>query len=104
MTENVVPLKRTPNKKEAETIIRKLVAEGKIEFHGHARKSMKKRKISTLQILRCLEKGKLLEEPFTSLTHKGYETSMDRSVAGEWIKVVVCLRWTQDLLVITAIN
>lgn len=100
----IVPLKRIPNKKEAEAIIRKLAVEGKIGFHEHARKNMKKRKITTLQILKCLEKGTLLEEPFTSHSHKGYETSLERSVAGDWIKVVVCLRWSQDLLVITAIN
>ncbi len=93
----VIPLKKAPTKPEAQKIIRKLVADGNVGFHPHS----KKRKISTLQVLNCLAKGYVDEEPTQNLSHKGWQTAVVCSNAGSNLRVVVCLRWEQNILVIT---
>jgi hypothetical protein len=102
MDNKIVPLKRTPNEQEAIKIVRKLMAEEKIAFSAHARKRMAERKVSYHQIKHCLEKGNVTEGPFP--VKNGYEMRMERSVAGDWIRVVICLRFQQDMLVISVIN
>ena len=97
----VVPMIKAPSKKEAQDIIRKLAAEGKVSFHPHAKLGKKKRKISTLQALNCLATGFVDEEPTQNLSHKGWSTAVVGRVAGVRLRVVVCLRWSQNLLVVT---
>jgi uncharacterized protein YjhX (UPF0386 family) len=93
----IVPLKQAPGKSDAQKMVRELAAAGKIVFHPHSRK----RKITTVQVLNCLAKGFIDEEPTMNLSHKGWQTAVVGSNAGKYLRVVVCLRWSNDVLVIT---
>lgn len=97
----IVPLHKPPNKKKAQEIIRELAAKGKVSLSAHARRQAKTRKISILQILNCLGAGYVVEEPFQTLTYQGWETAVVGTVAGEKLRIAVCMRWSQDMLVIT---
>lgn len=66
---------------------------------------MQQRGITTPQILNCLLKGKVTELPFlVNENGGGYETRVEKGTAGEWLRVVVCLKFDQRLLIVTAIN
>jgi hypothetical protein len=97
----IIPIHKAPNKKRAQEIIRELAASGKVRLNTHSFKRGRQRKISMPQILNCLSIGYVVEEPVQSLTYKGWETAVVGTVAGETIKVAVCLRWSQDMVVIT---
>ena len=99
--DNVVPLMKPPSRKEAQGIIRNLVNSGKVSFHRHAKLRKRGRKITTVQITNCLLKGYVDEDPYPDLGHQGWGTAVSGRVAGDTIRVVVCLRWSQDALVIT---
>lgn len=99
---NIVPLVKLPSKSEAERIIRQLVEQDKIQFSKHARRRKAQRGITTVQIINCLKTGRVIDNPVASLTYKGWETTVRGKVAGENLKVALCLRWSQDILVITA--
>lgn len=96
---DIVPLRELPSKHEARNIIRKLVSEGKVKFHLHTKK---RPEITTPQILNCLKKGEVVEEPTQNLSDKGWQTAVEGRAAGSFLRVVVCMRWSQDLLVITS--
>ena len=98
---NIVPLVKCPTKKEAQEIIRRLVEEGQVHFHPHALKRKRGRNISDMQILKCLSTGHVAEEPVQNLSHKGWETAVQGKVTGETLRVAVCIRWKQDVLVVT---
>lgn len=98
---SVVPMHKAPSKKKAQEIIRELAAQGKVRLSAHSGRRGRQRKISMPQILNCLAVGYVTEEPVQSLTYKGWETAVVGTVAGETIKVAVCLRWSQDMVVIT---
>lgn len=98
--ENVIPLKRPPCKSDAQSIIRELTAAGKVIFHPHTRK---RAQITHMQVLNCLKTGSVDENPTQNLSHKGWSTAVVGRAAGEYLRVVVCMRWEQqDLLVVTA--
>lgn len=97
----VVPLKKAPTKRQAQDIIRKLAGDGQVSFSAHSSKRKRQRKITTIQILNCLKVGYVTDEPVQSLTYQGWETTVVGNVAGETLNVGVCLRWSQDVLVIT---
>jgi len=66
---------------------------------------MEDRGITTPQIINCLLKGKATEPPFmVNENGGGYETRVEKGTAGDWLRVVVCLRFDQKLAIITAIN
>ncbi len=98
---NIVPLTKSPTKKEAQAIIRKLVELDQVRFHPHALRRKRKRHISDMQILNCLLTGYVAEEPVQNLSHQGWETAVVGKVTGETLRVAVCIRWKQDVLVIT---
>lgn len=97
----VVPLIKPPTKKEAQEIIRKLVELNQVRFHPHALKRKRGRNISDIQILNCLSTGYVVEGPVQNLSHQGWETAVCGKVTGETLRVVVCIRWKQDVLVVT---
>lgn len=101
MRMTVVPLHKPPSRAQAQNLIRRFASEGKIAFHPHCHSRKKKRKITSVQILNCLQKGYVDEDPYLSPGHDGWETAVTGSVAGEQLRVVVCLRWSKDVLVIT---
>lgn len=66
---------------------------------------MRQRGITTPQILNCLLKGKVTEPPFlVNENGGGYEARVEKGTAGEWLRVVVCMKVDQRLLIVTAIN
>lgn len=104
---NIVPLHKLPSKIEAEKILRELTAKGMVTLSKHARDRMAKRKVNFQQVLTCLAKGKVTDEPV--LANKGgddagYEITVERSVAGERLRVGVCLRFSHSAKVITVIK
>jgi hypothetical protein len=98
----IVPLHKPPSKAEARKIICELVEAGLVRFHPHCQMRKRSRGITTVQIMNCLKKGDVAEAPFTTHSHKGWETSVVGSVSGCTLKVVVVMRWVQDLLTVTA--
>jgi len=105
MISNIVPLLKIPSRAEAEEIIRKLAASGDLSLSKHCKIRMEEREITIQQIMTCLLKGRVIDEPF--LTHRnggGYETTMERRAAGDELKIGVCLKFSQRILVITAIK
>lgn len=99
----IVPLHKTPSRLEAESIIQELALKGAIRWSKHCKERMKERGITMPQILNCLSKGKVVDEPCLSYTNGGgYETAMEKGTAGEWLRVVVCIKFDEKLLIITA--
>jgi hypothetical protein len=96
---------KTLTRQEAEKTIRELVAQGAVVYTRHCKTRMAERGIVIPQILNCLAKGKVTEDPFLVYENGGgYETRVEKMTAGEWLRVAVCLRFDQSLLVITVIN
>lgn len=103
----IVPLHTVPSKTEAENILRELVEKGIVSWSRHAKERMKERNISTQQVLTCLAKGKLTENPV--LANKsgdvgGYDITVERLTAGDYLRIGVCLKFSQTALVVTAIK
>ena len=103
--DNVIPLLKIPSIPEAEKIIKELTAQGKISWSTHCKQRIKERGIIIPEIINCLAKGRVTETPFRSHQNGGgYETRVEKGTAGDWLRVVVCMKHSQTLLVITAIN
>ena len=76
-----------------------------ISWSRHCIERMRQRGITTPQILNCLLKGKVTEPPFlVNENGGGYETRIEKGTAGEWLRVVVCVKFDQRLLIVTAIK
>lgn len=104
---SVVPLHKVPSKAEAEKILRELTAKGMVFLSKHARDRMAKRKVNFPQVLTCLTKGKVTDEPVMANkggSEAGYEITVERSTAGERLRIGVCLRFSQSAKVITVIK
>ena len=98
----IVKLRKAPTRQEAESIIRELASEGNIRWSKHSKDRMIERGITMPQILNCLSKGKVTEEPFFNHTNGGgYETAIEKDTAGEWLRVVVCIKLNEKLLIVT---
>src|SRR5579872_2455491 len=103
--EDIVNIHKIPTPEEAEKIIKLLAKKGEINWSKHCIERMRQRGITTPQILNCLLKGKVTEPPFlVNENGGGYETRIEKGTAGEWLRVVVCLKFDQRLLIVTAIN
>lgn len=103
--EKIVPLSGNITPGRALEIIRQFIDEDKVEWHGHCLEQMKDRGITDMQVLNCLLKGVVKEAPFSSFKHGGcVEVAVTKVTAGEKIKVVVGLQFTQQMLVITAMQ
>ena len=95
-------LNKCPSRLEAERIIKELAENGAICWSAHCKKRMTERTITMPQILNCLIKGRVAEEPFLSHTNGGgYETAVEKGTAGEWLRVAVCIKFNKKLLVVT---
>lgn len=104
---NIVPLHKVPSRFEAEKILRELTAKGLVILSKHARGRMAKRKVNFQQVLTCLAKGKVTEDPVLankSGSEGGYETTVERLTAGVRLRVGVCLRFSQSAKIITVIK
>lgn len=101
----IVPLHKVPTRDEAKNIIRELAIGGNYCWSKHCKERMKERGITITQIVNCLVKGKVTEDPFLVYENGGgYETRVEKGAAGDWLRVVVCMQFNQTLLMITAIN
>lgn len=103
----IVPLHKIPSKKEAEKIIRELTEKNKVLLSKHCKKRMRERGINIIQIINCLTKEKVTENPILANKRgksSGYEITVERLTAGDFLKVVVCLRFSQTALVVTAMK
>lgn len=104
---SIVPLYKILSRVEAEKILRELTANGMVSWSKHARERMAERKVTFQQVLTCLAKGKIIDEPVFANKggdEAGYEITVERSAAGEYLRVGVCLRFSQLANVITVIK
>src|SRR5262245_17176684 len=104
---NIVPLHKTLTKEEAEKILRELVGNGMVLLSKHAKERMAERQVNMQQVLTCLAKGKVTDHPV--LANKsgdlsGYEITVERLTAGDYLRIGVCLRLDQRAIVITVIK
>lgn len=101
---SIVPLHKTPTKEEAQIIVRELVAKSMVSWSGHAKERMKQRNINTQQVLTCLAKGRVTDNPV--LANKGgssggYDITIEKLTAGDYLCVKVCLKFSQTALIVT---
>lgn len=104
---NIVPLHKTPTKAEALKILRELTALGMVSLSKHARQRMMERKVNFPQILTCLAKGQITDGPVVANKNGddgGYEITVERSTAGEYLRLGICLKFSQTAKVITVIK
>lgn len=104
---SIVPLHKIPTKIEAQNIVRELVAKGMVSWSKHAKQRMEERNINIQQVLACLAKGNITEDPV--LANKGgdaggYDITVERLTAGDYLRIGVCLRFNQTALVVTAMK
>lgn len=101
----VVLLRKAPTKQQARKIVTEFFTKGAISLSVHAKEKMKERNITMPQIMNCLSKGRIIEEViYSDKNGGGYETSLEKVAGGDWLKVVICLKLNQKLLIITVIN
>ncbi len=100
----VVPQEKIPSKQEAQQIIRVLAKNDQISWTKHSKERMCEREISLPAVKNCLEKGIVAEHPFRVFEQGGgYRVTVEKRTAGKFLRVVVTLKYTQKILVITAI-
>jgi len=98
----IVPLVKKLSIVEAQKVIREFAEQGRISWSKHSKLRMSQRNITVMQIINCLLKGRVTEPPiFSHSNGGGYETKVEKITAGDSLKVVVCLKLTQRLLVVT---
>jgi hypothetical protein len=89
------------SKHEALRIIRETAAESaRVFLTHHAEKRLRRRKVTLQQVIECLLKGVIVEGPAPSLKG-GWECAMERSVAGDHVKVAVVIDDDGDLIIKT---
>ena len=104
---NIVSLHKTPTKAEAQKIMRELVAKGMVSLSIHAKERMEQRGINMKQVLTCLAKGRITEHPVLankSGNSGGYDITVEKLTAGDYLRVGVCLKFGQRALVVTAMK
>src|SRR4051812_37746939 len=89
MGETVVQFELSPAR--ALQILREVSKDSSRVFYtDHVEEQMRKRKISRPQVLRCLARGKIVEDPFLSL--KGnWEMAVEAVTAGNCLHVACAL-------------
>ncbi len=78
-----------------------------VSWSKHAKERMKQRDINMQQVLVCLAKGKVTEHPI--LANKkdnagGYDITIERFKAGDYLRIGVCLKFNQTALIVTAMK
>jgi Domain of unknown function (DUF4258) len=79
----------------------KLVKQDAIRIVAHLRRDHPERKISPMDIKRCLEKGTVQTDPFVN-QHGNWQAEMYRHLAGARLTVVAAIKWEERVIVITA--
>ena len=88
-------------------MVRELVAKGMVSLSNHAKQRMKQRHITMKQVLTCLAKGRVTEHPVLANKRgnsSGYDITIERLTAGDYLRVGVCLKFSQRALVVTAMK
>ena len=92
-------------------LARKIIQEAgkdssKVFFTVHARARMKLRRISVIQVLRCLCHGKISEGPAPDVMKGGWKCTVEHYTAGEQIGVSVGIETTEsrEVTVITVFH
>lgn len=94
-------LKFKMNDARALKLLRDISADSiNVKFTDHALKQMRKRKITALQVINCLQKGQV-SEPVHLDIHGLWKLTVTRTSAGECITVAVSID-SPDAIVITA--
>lgn len=101
---DVVAWKTFPTKQKAQSKIRELVERGCIRWSKQAKERMQQREVTMPQIINCLLKGSITELTYSYRAGGGYEARIERVTAGDMLRVVVCLKWNEELLIITVIT
>lgn len=100
----IVPLEKSPTKAEVKAIIDHLVKTDKISWTKHSKARMNERDIAIPEVINCLQKGVVMDEPYQIYDHGGgYRVTLEKRTAGRHLRVVATLKYTQRILVITAI-
>ncbi|GEM_PF-4180336 len=101
----IVPHDKAPTCKEAGVIIKRLTEDSRIIYSTHSKIRMKERDITTPEIINCLLKGRVTEEPYLTYNNGGgYETTLEKNIAGRQLRIVVCIKFDESLLLITVIE
>ncbi len=61
-------------------------------FTKHARVRMKERRITSTQVLECLKKGSVIEEPVFDAGYDSWEIKFECLVSGDVVRVVAALK------------
>ena len=74
-------------------------------FSDHANVQMRKRKVSSVEVLECLREGTIRRVPEPNIKMGNLECRMERYVAGRELAVIVALSDEDpDVLVVTVFN
>lgn len=86
---------------EATRVIREIAADtSRIVEVPHARKRAKQRRVTRVQIERCVQRGSITEGPFLN-AHGDWQVNIFRHAAGEELTCVVAIEWREQIAVIT---
>lgn len=93
--------------REAEALIKKISRDSsKVILTHHARERMSERQITHKQVLQCLTRFRVIEEPHR--TPKGnWKLAIEAQSMDDWLKIALCLENTGDgnfIVVITVIK
>lgn len=91
------PLSRT----RAAAILREAAqAEDRVAFTGHAVRRMRQRRITRLQVLNCLMRGRIVEGPAPDI-HGNWTCRVEGFAAGHTIGVAVAIIPPDEVVIIT---
>lgn len=81
---------------KAEKFVRELSEDSsKVFFSSHSKKRMRERKISTTQVFRCLQAGRLVDNPFRE-TNGSWNVKLSVMSAGALIRAVAALDYEPE--------
>lgn len=90
------------SKPDAQRIIREAAVDSaRVFITLHAKKRLRQRKITPLQVVECVLKGAIVKGPAPGLKG-GWTCTMERMVAGDRVKVGVVIDDDYDLVVESA--
>lgn len=72
----------------------------RVIFTDHAQKRMRKRKVSPMQVLTCLQRG-IVSEPVALDVHGNWKLTVAHRVAGKDLNVAVAIDLPKRAIVIT---
>jgi len=67
----IVPHDKVPTRKEAQLIIKQLTENSKIAYTKHCKSRMEERDITTPEIINCLLKSSIIEDPWLNHQNGG---------------------------------